>query len=116
MIFETGEAGSSRDSIVELEEAIADQETKCERCRQLAGLAKGSLIFGLLLLGLYAAGLPYRSALMFLVGTAATLGGIVLWGSNRTTWEQAKARLGALEQRRNELIDATELSLVRRDH
>jgi hypothetical protein len=43
---------------------------------------------------------------------AALLGGIVLWGSNRSTANEATAQLAAVEARRAELIGLIELRVI----
>ena len=43
---------------------------------------------------------------------AALLGGIVLFGSNSSTWKQTDAALAAAQARRSELIDALEMRTV----
>lgn len=100
------------DALDDIEDEIAELATKCERCRRIDLLAKAGSALGLLLLVLYAAGIPYRAPLGFLLGTTMLLGGIVAWGSNRTTWGLLVERITKLERRRRELIDALALRTV----
>lgn len=98
--------------IVRLEAQIEALGAAIERCRKIALAARiaitaGALWFLLALLSI----LPFDPT--FFVGAlAATLGGVVLLGSNKTTWEETEAALERSEAARAALIGQMALRLV----
>ncbi len=101
-----------RDEIVELEARIEGLAESIERCRKLSLAAKLLIAAGaswivLVLLGLIPF-VPY----MVIAAMAAAIGGIVLLGSNSTTWTQAAATLQNAEATRAELIGRMEMRVV----
>ena len=98
--------------IARLELQIEALAAAIERCRKIAYAAKiaiagGALWFVLALLWI----LPFDPT--FFVGAlAATLGGVVLLGSNKTTWEETQTALERSEAARSALIGQIELRLV----
>lgn len=91
--------------IEELSEAIA-------RCRKLALAAKiaigaGSAWTVLTLLG----PIPFYPGAV-IAALAAAIGGIVLLGSNATTWAQTETSLQASEALRAELIERLEMRVI----
>ena len=98
--------------IARLELQIEALAAAIERCRKIAYAAKiaiagGALWFVLVLLWI----LPFDPT--FFVGAlAATLGGVVLLGSNKTTWEETQSCARAQRGRPSALIGQMELRLV----
>jgi hypothetical protein len=83
-----------------------------ERCRKISlasktALAAGAAWIALTLLGIVA----YNPASAF-GGLAAVIGGIVLLGSNKTTWDQIEIALRDAEAKRDALIGGLPLRLV----
>ncbi len=103
---------SFHDDIARLEDRIAALTDAIERCRKIAlgakiAIAAGSAWFALVLVWI----LPFGSA-AFVAALSAILGGIVLLGSNATTWTQTDADLGVAEAMRTSLIEKIELRVV----
>jgi hypothetical protein len=103
---------SIRDEIVALEARIERLKGEIERCRKISlaariAVAGGLAWFALLLLWI----LPFDPT-FFVAALAATLGGVVLLGSNSTTWEQTEEKLHATEEERAELIGRIALRVV----
>ena len=102
----------THDDIALLEARIAELGEAIERCRKLALAAKIAIGAGgawivLTLLGL----LPFYPSLM-LAALAGVIGGIVLAGSNSTTWTQTETDLHKSEALRAELIGRLEMRVV----
>jgi hypothetical protein len=100
------------DEIARLEDRIETLTGERERCRKISLVAKllaaaGASWIVLVLLTI----LPFVPSI-FLAAVAAALGGAVLMGSNKTTWEQTEAALREAEAQRAELIGRIELRLV----
>ena len=79
--------------IARLEERIEALTESLERCRKISFAAKiavagGALWFALVLLWI----LPFN-ATGFVAAMAAGLGGVVLLGSNATSWDETEAAL-----------------------
>ena len=93
------------EEIVRLEEHIEEFDAKIESCRKFIlasriAIAAGGIVFAAMLVG----------AIRFDPGTmaaavAAFLGGIVVWGSNRSTSKEAAKELIAAEADRAKLIE-----------
>ena len=109
--------GSDRDlreQIARLEAQIDALAETVESCRKIMLVAKVAIAGGVLLILAMVLG-AVRSELAGLSGaTAALLGGIVLLGSNRSTSDQALAKMRKAEAARAGLIDRLELRPV--DH
>lgn len=100
--------------IARLEEQIERLAETAEGCRKsmlAARVAMGA--GGPILLGSFL-GLFGGNAVLVLGALAATIGGIVVLGSNATTHRQTIAAVAAAEARRAALIDAMALRLVPR--
>ncbi len=88
-----------------LQEAIA-------RCRKISLAAKIAIVVGaawLVLTIVWA--VPFVPTLLF-ASLAAMMGGVVLLGSNSTTWKQTEAALAASEAMRRDLIEQLELRVI----
>jgi hypothetical protein len=105
-------ASDPHEQIARLESEIEALSESAARCRKIAtgarlGIGAGGVVFVAMLLGLIDA-----SALWLMIGAICAMGGIVLYGSNRTTAEQIAARMAKAERLRADLIGDIELTLV----
>jgi len=98
--------------IADLEADIDTLSDAAERCRKSMIVAKGAVVGGLLVLGAALFGLIWSDPIAVLGGIAATLAGIVFYGSSRSTREQIVGKIRLYEASRNELIDGMDLSTV----
>jgi len=98
--------------IERLEAQIEDLAARIENCRKfiLAGRIAVA-IGGVLLVALLLGAIRFDLQLMMLA-MAAFLGGIVVWGSNGSTANEAKSDLAAAEANRKALIGMIDLRLV----
>jgi len=104
--------GDPRDEIERLEAQIEGLAAKIENCRKfiLAGrIAAG--VGGVLLVALLLGAIRFDLQLMMLA-MAALLGGIVVWGSNGSTANEAANELAAAEANRKALIGLIDLRVV----
>ena len=104
--------GDPHDEIVRLEAQIEALSDKIESCRKfiLAGriaAAAGGVLFVALLVGV----IRFDLQLMMLA-MAAFLVGIVVWGSNGSTANEAANELAAAEANRKALIGMIDLRVV----
>jgi hypothetical protein len=102
----------SSDDIVRIEERIEELREAIARCRKLSLTAKlmigaGTAWIALTLILL----IPYWPGMVF-GALAAVIGGIVLLGSNSTTWNETEAALAASESMRAEWIGRRDMRLV----
>ena len=104
------------DEIARLEDRIETLTAERERCRKIALLARLLAIAGAIWIVLVLVTLLPFDASTFLAAVAAALGGAVLMGSNKTTWEQTEAALEKAEAQRAELIGRIELRVVGEEH
>jgi hypothetical protein len=107
--------GELRDDIDRLEARIEALTVSLERCRKISVVAKltaaaGAAWFALMLLWIVS-----FSAAAFVAALSAVLGGLVLLGSNATTWEQTEAALHAAEAERALSIGSIDLRVVGED-
>src|SRR5271169_2000601 len=103
---------TSSDDIARIEERIEELREAVARCRKLSLAAKLTIAAGgawivLTLLWL----IPYEASLVF-AALAAVIGGIVLLGSNSTTWTQTEAALAASEAARAEWIAGRDMRVI----
>jgi hypothetical protein len=92
------------DEVVRLEERIVDLAEKIESCRKFIlasriAVAGGVLVFSGMLFG----AIRFDPGIMP-AAVAALLGGIAVWGSNRSTAKQAANELALAESDRSVLI------------
>jgi len=102
----------SRDDIARIEERIEELREAISRCRKLSLAAKlmigaGAAWIALTLFLL----IPYLPSMLF-GSLAAVIGGVVLLGSNSTTWSETEAALAASEAMRAEWIGRQDMRLV----
>jgi hypothetical protein len=104
--------GDPHDEIARLEAQIEALSDKIENCRKfiLAGriaVAAGGVLLVALLLGVVRFDLQ-----LMMFAMAAFLGGIVVWGSNGSTANEAAGELAAAEANRKALIGLIDLRVV----
>ena len=98
--------------IERLEARIETLQDAIARCRKIALAAKIAIAAGALWLVVTLVGLaPFVPTLLF-ASLAAVIGGVVLLGSNSTTWKQTEAALAASEALRRDLIEQLELRVI----
>jgi hypothetical protein len=103
---------SAREAIERLEDEIERLSVRRARCAKLSLAAKTAIGLGALWLGLTLVSLaPFTPALVF-AALAAVIGGVVLLGSNATTWEQTDAALRAADEARARLIEGVQMRVV----
>jgi type III secretory pathway component EscV len=103
---------TARDAIERLEEEIERLTLKRERCRKLSLAAKRAIAAGALWLVLTLLGLAPFLPSLFFAALAALIGGIVLLGSNATTWDQTDAAIEKADAARARLIEGIALRVV----
>ena len=100
------------EQIAELEAEIEHLTRAAERCRMIIMAARLVIYAGGLLLATNVIGLIRLEPMMFLVAIIAVLGGIVLFGSNKSTLGRSVAAIRDCEARRTQLIDRLGLHLA----
>jgi hypothetical protein len=100
------------DNIARIEARIEELNEAIERCRKLALAAKVAIGAGCawiaLTLTLLIPYVPY----MVVAALAAAIGGVVLLGSNSTTWKQTEEARTASEKMRADMIETLEMRVV----
>jgi hypothetical protein len=104
--------GDPHDEIERLEAQIEELSARIDNCRKFILAARiavtgGGVLFVALLLGL----IRFDLQLMMLA-MAALLGGIVVWGSNGSTAQEAQSALAAAEASRKALIGLIDLRVI----
>ncbi len=100
------------EQIAELETQIEALAETIEGCRKIMLVAKVAIAGGALMILAMLVGAIRPDLVSMSVATAALLGGIVLLGSNRSTSDQAMAKMKQAEAARTRLIDGLELRPV----
>ena len=101
-----------RNEIERLEERIEALRLSVTRCRKISIAAKAAIAGGFAWLALtFLLIAPFWPSLFF-GAIAAVIGGIVLLGSNATTWNETEASLMKTDAARRALIDGIELTTV----
>ncbi|ESR25535.1 hypothetical protein [Lutibaculum baratangense] len=95
-----------------LETQIEHLSDQIERCRKADLAARLAMLLGAAWLAAVVMGFLPGDGAAVLVAIAALLFGIVLFGSNRSTWRGLRERLEAAEAQRNALIDRSDLLSV----
>jgi hypothetical protein len=101
-----------REEIVRLEADIEQFAETIESCRKLILISKGTMGVAALLIVAALLGLITVDPAVLIGAFGVILGGIVVFGSNSSTLEQALAATKAAELRRSELIGNIDLRLV----
>ena len=101
-----------RDEVARLEERIEALAAELARCRKISFAAKVAITAGIAWIVLVLATIISFAPGTFFAAMAAVLGGTVLLGSNKTTWEQTEAALQAADTARAGLIERMELRVV----
>jgi len=102
----------SRDDIARVEARIEGLAASIERCRKISLAAKTAVAAGVAWAALALLGIVTFEPSYFIAALAAAIGGAVLLGSNKTTWEQTEAALRASETLRGEMIGRLELRII----
>jgi hypothetical protein len=102
----------SREDIARIEERIEDLQEQVARCRKLSLAAKIAIGAGAAWLMLTLLWLVPFVPLLLIASLAAMIGGVVLLGSNATTWNQTETALRASEAMRTEWIGRLDLRVV----
>ena len=101
-----------RDQIVHLETRIDALAETIEGCRKIILISKFAIAAGAIAMPAMLLGAIQPDAVVLSGATAALLGGIVLFGSNTSTAQQASARMKDAEALRAELIGRLDLRPV----
>jgi hypothetical protein len=104
--------GDPHEQIARLETEIEALSESAARCAKIALGARLAIGGGCVLLAAMLLGLLQGDGLRLLIAAILAMGGIVLYGSNRTTAQQIAARIANAERLRAELIGGIELTLV----
>jgi hypothetical protein len=100
------------DVVVHLEERIEELAAKIESCRKLILASRIAVVGGALgLTGMLFGAIRFDPATMA-AAAAALLGGIAVWGSNRSTAQEAAGELALVESDRSALIEKMDLDDV----
>ena len=100
------------DQVTQIEARIEALTESIARCAKISvgakiAIAAGSAWFALMLLAILS-----FNATGFVAALTAVLGGVVLLGSNATTWDQTEAERQAAEAMRADLIGSIDLRVV----
>jgi len=98
--------------IERLEAQIDELAAKLASCRKFILVSQIAIVAGAALLVALLLALIRFDATEMLAAIAAMLGGIVGWGSNRSTAQEAAAELAAAEADRKALIGSIDLQVV----
>ncbi len=98
--------------LARLEAQIEALTAQLSWCAKISIASKVSITIGALWFGLAVGGVLPFGATAFVGTVAASLGGIVLLGSNATTWEQTEAALRQADDARAVLIGQLDLRVV----
>jgi len=101
-----------RDEIAQLEARSEALTESIERCRKISLAAKLAIAAGAIWIVLVLLGVIAFSPGTIIAAMAAVLGGIVLLGSNATTWTQSDAALHEAEAMRADLIGRMDMRVV----
>ena len=104
--------GDPHDEIVRLEAHIEALSDKIESCRKFILAARIAVAVGGVLLAALFLGAIRFDVQMMMLAMAALLGGIVMWGSNGATANEAENELAAAEANRKALIGMIDLRVV----
>jgi hypothetical protein len=110
--LDSHEGGDPRDAIVRLEERIEELAAKIENCRKLILISRIAVAGGTLVLAGMLFGLIGFDPAVMAAAVAALLGGFVVWGSNRSTAQEAAKDLALAHANLSALIERLDLDDV----
>ncbi len=99
------------DEIVRLEERIETLDAKIESCRKFVLASRVAIAGGFIVLAATLLGAIRFDPAAMAAAVAALLGGIVVWGSNRSTAREAAQELSEAEADRAALIEIIDLRM-----
>lgn len=102
----------ARERIAELELRIEELAEAAERCRKIMLVARLVIALGAAVLLAIMVGLVRFDPAAMVGGIAAVLGGIVAFGSNKSTRDGTMAAIASAEALRSELIGRIDLRAV----
>ena len=102
----------SADNIALVEARIEELAEAIERCRKISLAAKIAAAAGTLWIALTLLGIVEFAPALAVAALAAMIGGVVLLGSNATTWTQTQSAMRASEALRADIIGRLELRPV----
>ena len=103
------------DDIERVEAQIDELGSRLDSCRKFILAARIAIAAGGILLAAILLGIVTFDPRLLFAATAAVLGGLVVWGSNSSTANEAATELAAAEAERAELIGRLDLHLVPED-
>jgi hypothetical protein len=95
--------------IVDLEAEIEELSHAAERCRKIMIVGRVAIAAGVLLLAALVIGLVRSEPMALIAAITASLAGIALFGSNRSTLQEIDRAVRAHEAHRAEMIDKMDL-------
>ncbi len=98
--------------IVDLEADIEDLSDAAGRCQKIIAVAKASVGAGFLVLLVILTGVLRFEPMLFVFGVAAILGGIAVYGTNKSTLDEIRAGIKSREEARMKIINELELLTV----
>jgi hypothetical protein len=104
MTLDDDKSGDPHDEVVRLEERIEDLAETIESCRKFILASRIAVAGGVLVLGGMLFGAIRFDPGIMAAAVAALLGGIAVWGSNRSTAKQASKELALAQSDRSLLI------------
>jgi hypothetical protein len=104
--------GDPGQQIARLEARIEELAEAIESCRKIILISKGAIAIGGLLIVIAVLGVIRLDPMVTIASIAAIIGGIVVYGSNTSTADQATATMQAAEAHRAELIGRIDLRVV----
>jgi hypothetical protein len=110
--LERMDEGDPGQQIARLEARIEELAEAIESCRKIILISKGAIAIGGLLIVIAVLGVIRLDPMVTIASIAAIIGGIVVYGSNASTADQATAAMQAAEAHRAELIGRIDLRVV----
>ena len=104
--------GDLREEIVRLEAEIERLAETIESCRKLILIAKAAMALAALFILAALVGVIAPDPALMIGAFGVAVGGLVVFGSNNSTLEQARAATKAAELRRSALIGQIDLRVV----
>jgi hypothetical protein len=103
--------GDLHEQILRLEVHIEVLAEATERCRKIIVMSKAAMVGGILILAITVRAISSDPAAI-IGAITSIIGGIVVFGSNRSTRKQIEAAIKSAEASRAELINKIDLRVV----